>query len=101
MFYSVLAAIILVFAGSTILWSLLKEHPILFLGYWAACVWIIFLAVLLALYDMAKVRQEGRVERQRLRAEYLESIKNVPPAPLGAADPSRIPEKKKGDGAVS
>jgi uncharacterized membrane protein YbhN (UPF0104 family) len=81
MFYSVLFAIILVFSGSTLLWPLLRNHPFLFLCYWAACVWITFLAVLLALYDVAKIRQEGRLERQRLREEYLESIKNAPPAP--------------------
>jgi len=93
MFYSVLIAIILAFSGSTILWPLLREHPFLFLGFWAACVWITLVAVLLALYDMAKVREEGRLERQRLRAEYLESIKSAPVAP---SDPSEAPEKREG-----
>jgi hypothetical protein len=97
MFYSVLFAIILAFSGSTILWPLLREHPFLFLGFWALCVWITILAVLLALYDMAKVREEGRLERQRLRAEYLESIKHPQSAPPSAADPSGMPEKKKGN----
>ena len=92
MFYSVLFAIILVFAGSTVLWPLLRNHPFIFLGYWAFCVWITFLAVLLAFYDMAKVREEGRRERQRLREEYLESIKNA------STDSSGIPENKKGTG---
>lgn len=92
MFYSVLIAIILAFTGATFLWPLLRDHPLLFLGYWAACVWITFCAVLLALYDMVKVREEGRHERERLRAEYLESIKNALP------DPSGMPEKRKGTG---
>jgi hypothetical protein len=104
MFYSVLIAIILAFAGATFLWPLLRDHPLLFLGYWAACVWITFLAVMLALYDMAKVRDEGRRERQRLRAEYLESIK------IGSSDlsdlsdqsksakPSKMPENRRGTG---
>ena len=88
MFYSLLIAIILAFAGATFLWPLLREHPFLFLGYWAACVWITFLAVLLAVYDLAKVRDEGRRERQRLRAEYLDSIKNAPPTTSDASGPS-------------
>jgi uncharacterized membrane protein YbhN (UPF0104 family) len=92
MFYSVLIAIILVFAGATVLWPLLREHPFLFLGYWAGCVWITVLAVLLALYDMAKVREEGRRERQRLRDEYLESIKTA------ESDPSGMREEREGTG---
>jgi uncharacterized membrane protein YbhN (UPF0104 family) len=75
MFYSVLFATILVFSGATVFWPLLRNHPFLFLGYWAVCVWITILACLLAVYDMAKVREEGRRERERLRAEYLESLK--------------------------
>jgi uncharacterized membrane protein YbhN (UPF0104 family) len=88
MFYSVLFAIILVFSGATVLWPLLRNHPFLFLGYWAVCVWITILACLLALYDMAKVREEGRRERARLRAEYLESLK------LPQVSASDTPEKK-------
>jgi len=98
MFYSVLFAIILAFAGATFLWPLLRDHPFLFLCYWAACVWITFVAFLLALYDMAKVREEGRLERQRLRAEYLESIKNVLPNPSDGSEPSEMPDNRKGTG---
>lgn len=89
MFYSVLFAIILVFSGATVLWPLLRNHPFLFLGYWAVCVWMTILACLLAIYDMAKVREEGRRERERLRAEYLESLK------LPQVSPPETREKKK------
>jgi len=108
MFYSVLIAIILAFSGSTILWPLLRNHPFIFLGYWAVCVSITFLAVLLAFYDMAKVREEGRLERQRLREEYLESIKNAVHAPLAPSDksdpsdpsdPSKLPPKRESMGS--
>jgi uncharacterized membrane protein YbhN (UPF0104 family) len=98
MFYSVLFAIILAFAGATVLWPLLRNHPFVFLGYWALCVSITFLAFLLALYDMAKVREEGRLERSRLRAEYLESIKSELPAAPDLSDPSGAPEKRRGTG---
>jgi uncharacterized membrane protein YbhN (UPF0104 family) len=104
MFYSVLISIILVFSGATFLWPLLRDHPVLFLGYWAACVGMTFLAVLLALYDMAKVRQEARLERLRLRAEYLESVKHAPPPPSDESDlsdpsdSSRMHEKSQGTG---
>ena len=59
MFYTVLGALVMIFAGSTFLQALLdpKEHPIVVLVYWAASAWITLLAVLLALYDLVKVRE--------------------------------------------
>ena len=64
--------LVLIFAGSTFLWSLLREHPLVFLVYWAGCAWITLLAVLLAFYDMVKVRADVRRERRRLERELLE-----------------------------
>ena len=79
MFYTVLISLVLLFAGSTFLWSRLREHPFIFLAYWAGCAWITLLAVLLALYDMAKVRSEVRREKRRLERELIEKAKNGKP----------------------
>ncbi len=79
MFYTVLVSLVLLFAGSTFLWSLLREHPLVFLGYWAGCAWITLLAVLLAFYDMAKVRGEARRERRRIERELAEKAENENP----------------------
>ena len=75
MFYTVLVSLVLLFAGSTFLWAQLREHPFIFLIYWAGCAWITLLAVLLALYDMAKVRGEVRREKRRLERELIEKAK--------------------------
>jgi len=72
MFYCVLISIILMFAGVTGLWPHLRHHPFIFLGYWAFCAWMTLLAVLLAIYDMAKVREDAKKEREALRKEYLD-----------------------------
>ena len=79
MFYTVLVSLVLLFAGSTFLWPLLREHPFFFLAYWAGCAWITLLAVLLALYDMMKVRTEVRRERRRLERELAEKAKDEKP----------------------
>jgi hypothetical protein len=71
MFYSVLALLLLIFAGATFLWSMLREHPLLFIGYWGACAWITLLSVLLAFYDLASVRLEAKRERERLAEEHF------------------------------
>jgi hypothetical protein len=71
MFYSVLVAVLMLFAGTILQWPDAREHPILFLGYWAACAWITLLAVLLALYDLAKVRGEARRLRSELAEQHL------------------------------
>jgi hypothetical protein len=76
MFYNVLLLLLLIFFGSTLLWSWLREHPLFFIGYWGLCAWLTLLAVLLALYDMAKVRLEARRVRRELEEEYLRESKN-------------------------
>ena len=79
MFYSVLAVMVLLFAGSTFFWSMLRDHPLLFIGYWGICAWITLLSVLLAFYDMASVRLAARRERQRLAEEHFAQPKDGPP----------------------
>lgn len=72
MFYSVLVALLLLFAGAILNWPDPREHPLLFLGYWAVCGWITLLAVLLALYDLVKVRAEAQRLRRELAQQHLE-----------------------------
>jgi hypothetical protein len=79
MFYDVLAVLLLIFAGSTFLWSWLRERPLLFLGYWAACGWLTILAALLAIYDMARVRIEARRAAEQLRDQYFSEKKDSGP----------------------
>ena len=71
MFYSVLVALVLLFAGATVLWSRLREHPFVFIGYWFVCGWITILAALLAIYDLLRVRAEARQLRRKLHSDYL------------------------------
>lgn len=73
MFYSVLIALVLLFSGATFLWPFLRDHPFIFIGYWAACGWITILAALLALYDLVKVRAEARRVRRQIESDYLKT----------------------------
>ncbi len=79
MFYSVLAALVLLFAGATFLDGWLRERPWLFLVYWGACAWVTLLAVLLAFFDMLVVRARARGERRRLAAEFLAQVERDDP----------------------
>jgi hypothetical protein len=81
MFGAVIAAVLLLFAGSTFLDPVLNphEHPGWFMLFWFACAWITMLAALLAVFDMLLVRRQARIAQQILRARY-----NKPPV-----DPSR------------
>lgn len=72
MFYSVLAALVVLFAGATFLDDWLRARPLLFLLYWGACAWLTMLAVLMALFDLLVVRARARSERRRLESEYLQ-----------------------------
>jgi cobalamin biosynthesis protein CobD/CbiB len=77
MFYGLLTALVMLFLGS-VFFPWLREHPILFLIYWAACAWITVLAMLLAIFDMLIVRAAARRARRRLEDDYLEEVRRQP-----------------------
>ena len=71
MFYGVIIALVLLFAGSTFFWNGLRQRPVLFLVYWGACAWITLLAVLLALYDILRVRTDARRALRRMEEDIV------------------------------
>ena len=71
MFYSLLVALCMLFAGAVLIDGWLREHIFVFLVWWAACAWLTLLAVLLAIFDMLVVRAAARRERRRLEREFL------------------------------
>ncbi len=73
MFWTVLVVLVLIFLGATFLWPWLREHPLIFIGYWAVCGWLTMLAALLAVYDMAMVRLEAKRAQEELKREYFRS----------------------------
>lgn len=78
MFYGLIAALVMLFLGSAFFHPL-REHPLLFLAYWAACAWITLLAMLLAVFDLLMVRAAGRRARKELEAEYLSEMRRKAP----------------------
>ena len=68
MFVIVIAALLLLFAGSTFLAPLLDPHlrPGWFIFYWLVCAWITVTAALLAVFDLLIVRARGRAEKRSL-----------------------------------
>jgi MFS family permease len=89
MFYGLIAALVMLFIGSVI-FSWLREHPLLFLFYWGACAWITLLAMLLAIFDLLMVRAAAKSARRQLEHEYLEDLRRKnrhdpdPPGTRGA-----------------
>ncbi|MDQ2868419.1 MAG: hypothetical protein M3R59_08435 [Verrucomicrobiota bacterium] len=74
MFFMLIVAMLMVFAGVSFRQSALspKEHPIWIILYWAACGWITFTALLLALFDVLMVRLQARTERRALQQKLKE-----------------------------
>ena len=72
MFYSVLGALVMLFLGSAVLYSWLRQNPILFIIYWALCGWVTVIAMLLAIFDLLIVRGTARRERKRLEQEFIQ-----------------------------
>jgi hypothetical protein len=71
MFVVVIAALLMLFIGSTLLNGLLLERPLLFVGFWLVCAWLTLCAVLLAIYDLLMLRARARDERRRLRRQVF------------------------------
>ena len=71
MFFVMLAALVLLFSGSTFLESALNphEHPIWFILFWLLCAWLALTAMLLAVFDMLMVRAAARKAERILRSE--------------------------------
>ncbi len=78
MFILLLAALAMLFAGSTFLAGSIAP-PWDFLLYWGICGWLTLAALLLALWDLLLVRAAARRERRRL--EKLMSAREHPDEP--------------------
>jgi len=74
MFFILVVALVLLFAGSTLLHSILnpREHPGWFIFYWFVCGWLTITAMLLALLDLLVVRAQARKAQRLLRGELPE-----------------------------
>ena len=71
MFYVIIAAMIMAFAGEIFLGGWLHHNPWRFLGYYVACAGLTVVAALLAIYDILMIRLQHRFIRKRLRSEIL------------------------------
>jgi hypothetical protein len=76
MVMSLLAAVIMLVAGLTVLrpWLNPHEHPWRFLLYWFVCAWDTLLVLLLALLDMLLIRARARAERKAIREGFAREI---------------------------
>ena len=69
MFVLLVAALVLLLAGSTLLQAPLnpREHPLGFLLFWIACGWLTLTALLLAFFDVLLVKLGARRTKRALR----------------------------------
>lgn len=86
MFVLLVMALVLLFAGSTLLHSILNphEHPGRFIFYWFVCGWLTLTAMLLALFDLLVVRAQARKAERLLRGELSET--QNPDAPSSTSE---------------
>ena len=71
MFIILLAAIILLFLGSTLLNNYLSENVGTFLIYWGACGWLTLTAFFMSIYDLLSLRALARQEQARAKREIF------------------------------
>lgn len=71
MFVVLLAALVLLFLGVTFLNGFLSERLGLFLIYWGACGWLTLTAILMAIYDLLRLRTYAREEKEKAKKEIF------------------------------
>jgi hypothetical protein len=75
MFYVIILAMVMLFAGGTFLKGILFEHPLFLVAFWFLCGALTILAALLAVFDILVLRAQARAERKRLEREVLEAAR--------------------------
>ncbi len=74
MFAVSVVAMLLAFAGFTILDGLLMADPLLFVIYWFFCAGLVILMMLLAAYDVAALKGNANARSDR---EVVEMVKEI------------------------
>jgi hypothetical protein len=74
MFVLLVAALVLLFSGSTFLAPILnpREHAAWTLLFWFVCIWLTLTAMLLAVFDLLMVRAQARKAAKTLRQNLAE-----------------------------
>ncbi len=71
MFYIMLAALVMLFAGTFFSEKWARENPLRFFCYWLTCAWLTLTGMLLALFDILLIRAATRAKRRKLEQEIL------------------------------
>lgn len=67
-----LLTIFLVFGGAVVLGEKLMEHPVAFLLFWLICFSLVGFILMLAIYDLGRIRKEHRRQVRSLDRELDE-----------------------------
>lgn len=92
LFVVMISIMLMLFGGVVVFDQWLAKHPIVFLLYWGACLWLTGLSILMALYDMLMVRKAGALSRRRLAEDMAEEtneeiIRSASQKPKRPSDP--------------
>ncbi len=71
MFYVMVAALVMLFAGVFISDRWAREHVWLYIGYWLVCAWLTLTGMMLAVFDILLVRAAMRIRRRRMEADLI------------------------------
>ena len=71
MFYTLIAAMLMLFAGGTFLQGWLRENLVILVAWWFVCGFLTIFAALLALFDILLLRIAARHARREMEQEML------------------------------
>lgn len=73
LFLTTLVTLFLVFIGAVPLGETLMVHPLGFFGYWALCFLLVVLVLVLAFYDLMRMRRDHRKRLRELDKELAKA----------------------------
>jgi len=76
MFVLLVIALLMLFAGTTFLESILRGSLLRFVIYWAVCAWLTICAALLAIFDLLMLRADGARARRNLKTRIFGNEKD-------------------------
>ncbi len=74
LFILTLLVLLMSFGGAVLFIEPLMARPVIFTVYWAVCFGLVFLILMLAIYDLMRVRVEGQKSMREMETK-LEGIK--------------------------
>jgi hypothetical protein len=95
MFYALAGTMLAVYLGFTLLDGFLVKHPLIFAIYWFYCATLVVFMLILAVYDLAAVKDELNIRAKQELRDTLKDIEETVRAGNRGSEDNEVAKKSK------